>query len=399
MHFSLLLEDEKTSVELPVRQGRRRKTIALKFESNRPVIEVPKHLRGTQIERLLSENLVWLRRAYRKWLMSNSPNSDSSTSDCLSEREYLDFGHHAGEVFCQQRNEKHPCTARNGYLSDIEFAGKKLPVELAVKKVQSEMMENGFECSLDSKQWRSFKTAFAKRWDSAKSTRSKSQEIENTQNVKPSEVIDLERFLLGCKQTLWPAVWKIKLECNRSVTPIVDLPKSDEWLIFVNNSLMEVKFSVYAELQNFSDSERFLQQVQTQETLKACLNWALNWILSCVFGELYKRCLTGYLQLNLPRFASAMNLDYCRFEVRSYKSRWGSCKSDASLQFNWRICQAEVSVIDSLIIHELAHLQHPNHSASFWSLVKRYDANFFASEQLFKTAGKRWIQFLNTAYR
>jgi predicted metal-dependent hydrolase len=51
-------------------------------------------------------------------------------------------------------------------------------------------------------------------------------------------------------------------------------------------------------------------------------------------------------------------------------SRWGSCTSDGSLSFSWRIMMAPAPVIDYLVAHEVAHLKEMNHGPKFWKLCR-----------------------------
>lgn len=55
--------------------------------------------------------------------------------------------------------------------------------------------------------------------------------------------------------------------------------------------------------------------------------------------------------------------------VADQKTRWGSCSTRGTLSFNWRLLLAPPEVLDYVVIHELAHLREPNHSAAFWKLV------------------------------
>lgn len=55
--------------------------------------------------------------------------------------------------------------------------------------------------------------------------------------------------------------------------------------------------------------------------------------------------------------------------VKGYKSRWGSCHIDGRIYFNWRLIMAPESVIDYVVVHELCHLIHHNHSKAYWQLV------------------------------
>ncbi|TRX53993.1 M48 family metallopeptidase [Thalassomonas sp. M1454] len=62
-------------------------------------------------------------------------------------------------------------------------------------------------------------------------------------------------------------------------------------------------------------------------------------------------------------------------KIRHYKSRWGSCDAKHRINLNWLLIMAPMSVIDYVIIHELCHIKHLNHSAKFWQLVKRFFPN------------------------
>ena len=68
-------------------------------------------------------------------------------------------------------------------------------------------------------------------------------------------------------------------------------------------------------------------------------------------------------------YAAAMGVAYDRILISDLKMRWASCTPENHLNFNWRIIKAPLFVIDYLIVHELAHLLEPNHTASFWNIV------------------------------
>lgn len=55
--------------------------------------------------------------------------------------------------------------------------------------------------------------------------------------------------------------------------------------------------------------------------------------------------------------------------VRDQRSLWGSCSLRGSISLNWRLVGMPPEVRDYILLHELAHLRHPNHSRRFWTLV------------------------------
>lgn len=67
-----------------------------------------------------------------------------------------------------------------------------------------------------------------------------------------------------------------------------------------------------------------------------------------------------------------MQLVSAAVTIGNWKTKWGYCKSNAELGFNWRLMMAPLWVADYVVVHELAHLRYLNHSEQFWQLVQRY---------------------------
>jgi len=59
-----------------------------------------------------------------------------------------------------------------------------------------------------------------------------------------------------------------------------------------------------------------------------------------------------------------------KITIRGQKTRWGSCSSQGNLNFNWRLMMAPLDVIKYVVLHELTHLKHMNHSSRFWLAVR-----------------------------
>jgi len=74
--------------------------------------------------------------------------------------------------------------------------------------------------------------------------------------------------------------------------------------------------------------------------------------------------------------------------VKVMKGKWGACYSQSQkLVFNTKLLHFAPEIIDSVIIHELAHLDHPNHSSRFWKEVKTYCPNYQAYDKILNAAG------------
>jgi len=82
-----------------------------------------------------------------------------------------------------------------------------------------------------------------------------------------------------------------------------------------------------------------------------------------------------YISNRLPLLSNHIGLIPSSFKVRLYKARWGSCNSRGELSFNYLLMMTPTWVIDYVIIHELCHLKHLNHSNKFWQLVNQHCPN------------------------
>ena len=71
-------------------------------------------------------------------------------------------------------------------------------------------------------------------------------------------------------------------------------------------------------------------------------------------------------------FATHMGLTPPPLEVRDWRRRWGECRPDGRLRFNWRLILLPPESLDYVVVHELAHLLVPGHPPHFWREVEKY---------------------------
>ena len=84
------------------------------------------------------------------------------------------------------------------------------------------------------------------------------------------------------------------------------------------------------------------------------------------------------------RYARQIGVTPEGISVRNFKSRWGSCNKTGYMVFNWNIIKAPHAIANYVVIHELCHLIHPNHSKDFWRLVARHDGAYEERKQWLK---------------
>ena len=82
-----------------------------------------------------------------------------------------------------------------------------------------------------------------------------------------------------------------------------------------------------------------------------------------------------YLLEKLRYFSSVMGLFYSEVKFRKMKRRWGSCNAKGVITINKKLAKTPEICVDYVVIHELAHLKHLNHSKKFHALVERYHPN------------------------
>lgn len=83
----------------------------------------------------------------------------------------------------------------------------------------------------------------------------------------------------------------------------------------------------------------------------------------------YKNAARSLFESRVAFYHKITGGSYASITVRDQKTRWGSCSSRGTLSFNYRLIFAPPAVLDYVVVHELCHLTHMNHSKAFWSMV------------------------------
>lgn len=106
-----------------------------------------------------------------------------------------------------------------------------------------------------------------------------------------------------------------------------------------------------------------------------------------VFQEFYRKQATLKIKERMKRIAPNFSEQPTAVKVLELQNRWASCTPAKALNFHWKCAMAPLSVLDYIIVHEMVHLEHPNHSKAFWDAVDKQMPGYRESEAWLKQNG------------
>ena len=98
----------------------------------------------------------------------------------------------------------------------------------------------------------------------------------------------------------------------------------------------------------------------------------------------YRKEIEKILPQKVQEHSIRMNLFPTSISYRKNKRTWGSCNYKNGLNFNILLMKFPLEVMEYVIVHELAHIKHKNHSKDFWNLVAIFCPNYKEIEKQFK---------------
>ena len=90
------------------------------------------------------------------------------------------------------------------------------------------------------------------------------------------------------------------------------------------------------------------------------------------------------------RYAKVVGVSPTAVDIKTFKSRWGSCNIKGEVQFHWKVIQAPHRIVDYVVVHELCHLKHHDHSPVFWKSVERVIPDYLECKEWLKMVGARF---------
>jgi hypothetical protein len=89
-----------------------------------------------------------------------------------------------------------------------------------------------------------------------------------------------------------------------------------------------------------------------------------------------KHSAKKYLISRIKKIGEQNQFTFNRITLRNQSTRWGSCSKRGNISLNYKLMKLKKDLIDYVLVHELCHTRHPNHSKNFWNEVEKFLPNY-----------------------
>lgn len=165
------------------------------------------------------------------------------------------------------------------------------------------------------------------------------------------------------------------------------LAKRKDWIVEAKNS---IKRYVSGDSFLFLGEEYVINLIETQDNNKSIefngskfnvfineesVNNLNNKIKELLYSK-YKEDFLKMINYRMSSLAQIIGVKPNKVSVRYQKTIWGSCSYDDNISINFKLALAPLEVVDYILIHELCHILHKNHSKEFWMSVQTIMPNY-----------------------
>ena len=109
--------------------------------------------------------------------------------------------------------------------------------------------------------------------------------------------------------------------------------------------------------------------------------------IKMAFEKWYREETLKIVTKRIDYYASNFKDKVTNIRVKEQKRRWASCTGKNAILFNWRISMARADVLDYIVVHEMCHMDHRNHSKYFWNRVEEIMPNYKEKHAWLKANG------------
>lgn len=151
------------------------------------------------------------------------------------------------------------------------------------------------------------------------------------------------------------------------------LEEHREWIIV---TLQEMQVNKSAEIPAIIELPALGQRVNNNVGSKEKL---IRWL---------RKVAKDFLSRELKKMSEECGLPFSAVTVRDQKTLWGSCTAEAAISLNYKLIFLPYPLARHVMLHELCHTQHHNHSIKFWQLVAKHDENWREHKRQLRQADK-----------
>lgn len=170
----------------------------------------------------------------------------------------------------------------------------------------------------------------------------------------------------------------MKLIEKRKYWAIEKIEKGKQKRKFINNNKIlflgkEIEISIKEN--NLLKNGGYCEFLNDRLNINISNGWS-NELLENILKKWYKDECQKLISERVLYYAEKYNLNYGKITIKEQKSVWGTCNFRNNLAFNWKIMMFEPDIVDYLVVHELVHTIHKNHSAEYWKKVESILPNY-----------------------
>lgn len=111
---------------------------------------------------------------------------------------------------------------------------------------------------------------------------------------------------------------------------------------------------------------------ETDDLFTFILHPSVAALTADIVADVYKQLANIELTERINELGATLPFRWNRVFIRSQKTKWGTCSRDGHISLNWRLIKCPVTIWDYLIVHELCHTRHFDHSKAYWALVRSH---------------------------
>ena len=113
--------------------------------------------------------------------------------------------------------------------------------------------------------------------------------------------------------------------------------------------------------------------------------------IRAALGEGYRQRAALRLPERVALWAPKIGVEPRDVLIREQRKRWGSADAEGRIRLNWRVIQAPMRQVDYVVVHELAHLVHQDHTRDFWGLVGRTMGDYEGRRDALRNLGRAMV--------